>query len=395
MHTFQLPAGELARRQDALRTGIERAGLDAMVVFGLTRIFYLSAFFHVPTERPVALVVPLDRPISLLVPALEEEHLRARVAELGPLGVYPEYPGTDHPMHFLERLLADIGLAHAHLGADADGYGDYMGYRGPALSTLVDQPVRIVPDLVDDLRLIKSAAELDVLRTAGAWAARTHRQLQDSMRVGVSETEISRQAQWCVADELDGVLAEQGNLGGAASVHASFRSGPRTSMAHALMGNRKLQPGDNLVSFCLGTVSGYSTELERTMFLGEPSPRQRELFEAFLSAQDLGYAACNPGRGCAEIEATVRGYLIDRGFADLIKHHNGHGIGLEGHERPFFDLGDQTVLQLGMVFSVEPGLYVPGLGGFRHSDTVALTETGIEVLTPYPRGLADMIVEPR
>jgi Xaa-Pro aminopeptidase len=296
-------------------------------------------------------------------------------------------------MHFLQRLLDDIGLSDARLGADADGYGDYMGYRGPALSALLDRSIRLAPDLVDDLRLIKSAAELDLLRTAGAWAAKTHRQLQDAMRVGVSETEISRQAHWRVADELDATLAEQGNLGGAASVHASFRSGPRTSMAHALMGNRKVQPGDNLVSFCLGTVSGYATELERTMFVGEPSVRQQELFDAFLAAQDLGYAACKPGRRCSEVEAAVREYLIERGYAELIKHHNGHGIGLEGHERPFFDLGDQTVLQPGMVFSVEPGLYVPGLGGFRHSDTVALTETGIEVLTPYPRALEEMIVE--
>jgi Xaa-Pro aminopeptidase len=395
MTSFQLPAAELGRRQDALRSSLERAGLDAMVVFGLTRIFYLCAFFHVPTERPVALVVPVDGPLSLLVPALEEEHLRARVTGAGPLAVYPEYPGTDHPMHFLQRLLGDIGLSHARLAADSDGYGDYMGYRGPPLSTLVEQSVRLAPDLVDDLRLIKSAAELDLLRTAGAWAAKTHHHLQDTMRVGVSETEISRQAQWRTGDELDAALAEQGNLGGLASVHASFRSGPRTSMAHALMGNRKVQLGDNLVSFCLGTVSGYSTELERTMFVGEPSARQRELYAAFLGAQDLGYAACKPGRRCAEVEATVREYLVERGYADLIKHHNGHGIGLEGHERPFFDLGDQTVLRPGMVFSVEPGLYVPGLGGFRHSDTVTLTEMGIEVLTPYPRALDDMIVEPR
>jgi Xaa-Pro aminopeptidase len=393
MTTFQLATGEIDRRQDALRTSLERAGLDAMVVFGLTRIFYLSAFFHVPTERPVALVVPVHRPISFLVPALEEEHLRARVPAVGALAVYPEYPGTDHPMHFLQRLLADLGLTRARLGADSDGYGDYMGYRGPALSALVEGQVRLAPDLVDDLRLIKSETELEVLRTAGAWAAKTHRQLQDGMRVGVSETEISRQAQWQVADALDGVIAELGNLGGAASVHASFRSGPRTSMAHALMGNRKLQPGDNLVSFCVGTVSGYSTELERTMFVGKPSSRQRELFEAFLAAQDLGYAACKPGRRCSEVEATVREYLLERGYADLIKHHNGHGIGLEGHERPFFDLGDDTLLQPGMVFSVEPGLYVPGLGGFRHSDTVALTETGIEVLTPYPRALDALIVD--
>lgn len=394
MAEFRLPPGEIERRQNRVRAELERLQLDALVVFGLTRIFYLSAFFHVPTERPVAMVVPLDRPISMLVPALEEEHLRARVETLGPLAVYPEYPGEKHPMLFLKDLLAELKLADARIGADADGYGDYMGYRGPSLSSLMAHPVTIVPDLVDDLRLVKSEAELDLLRTAGSWAARTHRALQDGMRLGVSETEISRQAQWQVADQLDQTIAELGNLGGAASVLASFRSGPRTSMAHALMGNRKIQPGDNMVSYCLGTVAGYSTELERTMFFGEPSAHQRELFDAFRAAQDLGYAACKPGVRCSEVERVVHGFLVEHGYADLIRHHNGHGMGLEGHERPFFDLGDQTVLQPGMVFSVEPGLYVPGLGGFRHSDTVALTDNGIEVLTPYPRDLEHMIVEP-
>jgi Xaa-Pro aminopeptidase len=298
-------------------------------------------------------------------------------------------------MRYLQGLLTQLGLTNKRLAADSDGYSDYMGYRGPALNTLIERPLQLVPDLVDDLRLIKSTAELEVLRTAGAWAARTHRALQDGMRLGVSETEISRQAQWHVADELDQIIADLGALGGAASVLASFRSGPRTSMAHALMGNRKIQPGDNLVSYCLGTVAGYSTELERTMFVGEPSARQRELFDAFIEAQDLGYQACKPGVRCSDVEKVVHDFLVERGHADLIKHHNGHGMGLEGHERPFFDLGDHTVLQPGIVFSVEPGLYVPGLGGFRHSDTVALTNNGIEVLTPYPRGLESMIVEPR
>jgi len=168
----------------------------------------------------------------------------------------------------------------------------------------------------------------------------------------------------------------------------------RARLAHALMGNRKIERGDNLVSYCLGTVAGYSTELERTMFVGEPSARQRELFNAFLEAQDLGYQACKPGTQCSDVERIVHEFLVERGYADLIKHHNGHGMGLEGHERPFFDLGDHTVLQPGMVFSVEPGLYVPGLGGFRHSDTVVVTEQGVEMLTYYPRDLESLTIPP-
>jgi Xaa-Pro aminopeptidase len=210
---------------------------------------------------------------------------------------------------------------------------------------------------------------------------------------GQPETDISRRAERQAADRLAGVLAGEGHLGGAATVHASFRSGPRTAMPHAMMGNRPIERGDNLVSYCVATVAGYHTELERTMFLGQPTARQQELMEVVHEAQQLALDMLRPGLRCADVEARVHNFLVGRGYEAFIRHHTGHGLGLESHEAPFFDLGDQTVLQPGMVFSVEPGLYVPGLGGFRNSDTVALTETGVEILTEYPRLLADLVIE--
>jgi Xaa-Pro aminopeptidase len=114
--------------------------------------------------------------------------------------------------------------------------------------------------------------------------------------------------------------------------------------------------------------------------------------EVVHEAQQLAFDTLRPGLRCADVEARVHNFLVDRGYEAFIRHHTGHGLGLESHEAPFFDLGDHTVLQPGMVFSVEPGLYVPGLGGFRNSDTVALTETGVEILTEYPRSLADLVI---
>jgi Xaa-Pro aminopeptidase len=111
-----------------------------------------------------------------------------------------------------------------------------------------------------------------------------------------------------------------------------------------------------------------------------------------LSIQEAGFRAIRPGRTCGDVETDVQSEIARLGFSHLTRHHTGHGIGLEGHERPFLDLGDQTVLEPGMVFSIEPGLYVPGLAGFRHSDTAIVTEDGVELATFYPRDLASLIV---
>ena len=128
------------------------------------------------------------------------------------------------------------------------------------------------------------------------------------------------------------------------------------------------------------------------MIVGEPNQEFCHYFDAMLAIQEAGFGAVRPGRTCGDVESEVQSEIAGLGFSHLTRHHTGHGIGLEGHERQFIDLGDQTVLQPGMVFSIEPGLYVPGVAGFRHSDTVFVTEDGVEVATFYSRDLASLIV---
>jgi Xaa-Pro dipeptidase len=128
------------------------------------------------------------------------------------------------------------------------------------------------------------------------------------------------------------------------------------------------------------------------MFLGEPDAARRTAFEHACALQEAGIAAIAPGRPCHEVDRAVRAEAARRGVADALRHHAGHSLGLEIHEPPYLDLGDATLLEPGMVLSVEPGLYVSGLGGFRHSDTVLVTETGHEVLSAYPRDLEALVV---
>jgi Xaa-Pro aminopeptidase len=139
-------------------------------------------------------------------------------------------------------------------------------------------------------------------------------------------------------------------------------------------------------------IDGYLSELERTMIVGEPSRAQERAFDAMLALQTRAIETMSPGVTVGEVELAVVRLAEELGVKDDLRHHVGHSIGLEGHEAPFLDRGDEAILEAGMVFTVEPGVYVKELGGFRHSDTVVITEDGRRMMTDYPRELKDLIV---
>ena len=138
-------------------------------------------------------------------------------------------------------------------------------------------------------------------------------------------------------------------------------------------------------------MAGYGSELERTMFVQEVSDEKRKFFDHMMATQDIAFEAIRPGGKCSDVDKAVRAYFDKHNLWEYWRHHTGHALGLLGHEAPFFDVGDDTLIEPGMVFSVEPGLYVRGLGGFRHSDTIAVTKTSIEFLTYYSRQMKDLI----
>jgi Xaa-Pro aminopeptidase len=388
MVSLVLQREEFLHRQDRLRRHLAELGLTGTVVFHPVRVAYLTGFTFYPTERPIALILPTEADPITLVPALEEQHLLSQIPDMMIL-VYSEYPGRKHPMYQLGKLLANLGHGAKKWAADCDGYVDLNGYRGPSLSNVLGSCVCLVSDAIDRMRMVKSQAELNILRQAGRMAAHAHRVLHDNLSVGEVERAVCRQAE-------ERVLAETANLGhgdtwGYLSVIVSLLSGTRTGMPHAATGMRQIQEGDGVVTICEAIAGGYHTELERTLFMGEPTDHQRRYYEVAAGAQQLALSLLRPGVLCAEIDDRVSQWFAAHGCAEFVLHHQGHGLGLEGHERPFLDIGDDTILEADMVLSVEPGLYVPGIGGFRNSDTVSVGESGPEILTPYPNQLEDLI----
>jgi len=169
--------------------------------------------------------------------------------------------------------------------------------------------------------------------------------------------------------------------------------GPNSYFPHALSRGLTFKKGDTLVTGASSDVYGIHAELERTMFMGEPSKRQKDLFDAMMAAQNSALESAGPGVKCSDVDKAARDAFKTKGVSHLVRHHTGHALGMEGHERPFLDLGSEDVLKPGMIFSCEPGIYEQGLGGFRHSDTFVVTEDGIEITTKYPREISELIIE--
>jgi Xaa-Pro aminopeptidase len=171
-----------------------------------------------------------------------------------------------------------------------------------------------------------------------------------------------------------------------------FVAGRSTAMPHGFVKGHGIQTGDVLVSGASADIDGYLSELERTMIVGAPTTEQIRAFDAMLALQSRAIEVMAPGVPVGEVELAVARLAGDLDVADNLRHHVGHSIGLEGHEAPFLDRGDEAVMEKGMVFTVEPGVYIKDVGGFRHSDTVLITDDGCKVMTTYPRELKDLTV---
>jgi Xaa-Pro aminopeptidase len=401
---FKMLAIEQPEREERLRrvrAALEARGFAAIILFNPVRIDWLSGFSHVSTERPMAIVVPTDGDAGVLIPHLEQEHV-AKSPLLKRIKVYPEYPGGGsgkHPLVHFGELLRELGLTGKGktLACDTDGYGDLNGYLGPKLSEVVDGAAVVeAREIIDMPRQVKSPAELAFVRESAKWGNLAHRIMQERMAVGKTEIEVTLEATLEAVRAMLKTLGATYGTGGRGlrnpPCSCGFIAGHNTALPHGMRREGGLQPGDCIITGASANVGGYKSELERTMVVGEPTAEFRQYFDAMIVAQNAAFAALRPGRTCAEAEADVSRAIADQGYQALQRHHTGHGIGLEGHEQPFIDLDDRTVLAPGMVLSVEPGLYVPGLGGFRHSDTIIITDDGCELATYYPRDLDSLIV---
>jgi Xaa-Pro dipeptidase len=390
--TLAIRESEYEERRAGLARRLLDSGLTGAILFDPYYVLYYAGFAFAPTERPIAFVLTVEGSGGMLVPRLEREHAQANSA-VEHVADYPEYPGETHPMEALRALLHEMSV-RSPFGADQDGYPWVLGYRGPSLTELTGTTPEKITGFVEDQMAIKTQAEIDLIRESAKWGNLAHTLLQRYTRPGLAESEVERQATTeatlAMLDAIGPVYRAQSFFFDGAAAGYRGQIGRNAAIPHALANNITFEMGDVLVTGAGAAVWGYLSELERTMVIGPPSDEQRRMFDHMVALQDTAFEAIKPGARCSDVDRAVRVYYDEHNLWDYWKHHVGHAIGLRYHEGPFLDIGDDTEIKPGVVFTVEPGLYAEGLGGFRHSDTVAVTEDGIDFITYYPRGLESL-----
>lgn len=388
-----ISADEFVARRAQLIAYLRDRDATGFVLFDEWYIQYFTGFWFLATERPVAVAGSVEGDI-VFVPEFEVERVRAE-SSFERVESYPEYPGIEPPMRLLARVLRDAGIGN-RIGADSDGYPGILGYEGPALSEVSGVIVLPLSSAIERMMRRKSAAEVELIRASGRWCSYAHRLLQQYSVAGATEAEASLKAGYEATLAMVHELGERfgGQKGSSDGATAGYRGqiGPRSSWAHAIAHNIEIRSGDVLVSETSAPIWGYKAELERTMVVGPPGDDVKRLFDHMLGARQVAFDTVRPGATCADVDGAVMRYLEENDLLPYWRQHTGHGIGLRNHESPFLDLGDDTVLESGMVFTIEPGLYDPNVGGFRHSDTVVVRDEGMEILTDYPRDLESLVV---
>jgi len=334
----------------------------------------------------------------MMGPRLEEDHAKHDCAFIEEFFSYPDYPGSTPPIRHFVNVLTRKGFAGSKIATDSvDGTAGGWGYRGPSLPDLLDKTKMVDGrDVVDSLRWVKSKQEIRLLKESARWAERAHDILMENIAPGKHDAIIGLKASY---EALTGMMKKLGARyqqlkWGLSPVVVGCRGqvGPGSAVPHAVFSKRRIRRGNVLVTEAGVEIGGYTSELERTVIVGKAGPREKKYFETMLRAQDAALSAFKPGVACSQVDAAARTTVEAAGLTEALRHHAGHGIGIDGHEPPWLDPGEKTIMRTGMVFSCEPGLYIPGFAGFRHSDTIVITKNGMNFITDYPRDLEKLTV---
>ncbi|HKR49027.1 MAG TPA: Xaa-Pro peptidase family protein [Pseudonocardiaceae bacterium] len=369
----------LTSRLARVRHATRAAGLDALLITPSADLRYLLGVTGETHERLTCLVLPADGDPVLVVPALERPGLDGTpVPDLG-LEI-AEWADDDDPYVLVTDLLRRPGRPPACVAVGDAMHAAHVLRLRAVLPTCEQE---LASTVLRQLRMRKDAAEIAALTAAGQAIDRVHARMGEWLRAGRTEAQVG-------ADVAAGIVAE----GHTAAAFVIVGSGPHGASPHHDVSDRVIQPGDVVVVDIGGpTPEGYFSDCTRTYSLGEPADADVAATYAVLQvAQDAAVAAIAPGTTAQQVDAAARVPITDAGFGGRFIHRTGHGIGLEVHEEPYIVAGNDMVLEPGMAFSVEPGIYLPGRWGARIEDIVVVDEDGARRLNHRPRELVALPV---
>lgn len=359
------------QRLEKLQAWMKENDIDVSFVTSSENVFYLSGYFTNPHERLLALAVFAEQEPFLVCP--EMEVLNARKAGWGQeiLG----FSDIVNPWELIQKAVGKrisgavrVAIEKEHMNVE----------RYELLSGLFPKAVYVsAEEKLRRLRMIKDAKELKIIEEACALA-------DYAVEFGASEIKEGK-TELDVLNALEYALKKKGVT--EMSFSTMVLTGANAASPHGNPGETKIKKGD-LVLFDLGVVvERYCSDITRTVAYGDINDKQKEIYDTVLKAQLAAVEASKPGVTAAEVDLTARRIIADAGYGEYFPHRLGHGLGISVHEYPSLTETNSLILEEGMVYTIEPGIYVPEVAGVRIEDDVYITADGVKVLTKFPKEL--------
>jgi Xaa-Pro dipeptidase len=359
-----------------LTEGMRRHGFQAVAIMPGANLRYLTGLQMALGKRITLACFPLAGQPSMVLPTMEA--LQVEQTSRLPLRLYTWADG-EGPQAALRRCLEDLELNGCTVAVE------YTTMRVLELRALQQASPGVrdadATDLMGELRMAKDAEELRLMREAVRIVEAALRQTINQIRPGVT-TERQLAAIW------EQAMRDEGAEG--PSFDTSVAAGPNGASPHHHNSERPVQPGDLLVMDGGARYGGYASDITRTIGIGPLSSEARDIYAAVLAGNQAGRAAAGPGVSGAVIDQAARDTITRLGYGEFFLHRTGHGLGLEIHEPPYIVAGSDAPLPVGATFTVEPGIYIAGMGGVRIEDDLVITEQGAESLTSFPRELIEL-----
>jgi Xaa-Pro aminopeptidase len=350
----------------ALQAYLREGGIDAFLVTHLPHIRYLSGF----TGSNAWLLVRKRSSILLTDPRYREQ-VQSEVLDLRTIIVAGKS---------LTEALVDEGLLR---NAGVLGFETaHLPHATVANLKKVLRPLRLLPmyDAIEQLRENKYPDEVSAIQKAIRISETVWSEVLPLLRPGVTEIQIAAEITY-----RQRLLGADGD-----SFEPIVLFGKRSSLVHGQPSAAKLRAGQAILMDFGCRVKGYASDLTRTVFLGNASPRMRHIYLTVQNAQDIGRTSACAGMLASDLDGLVRGHIADEGYGSYFEHGLGHGLGLEVHERPLMSWRNKAALEHGMVVTIEPGIYIPGVGGVRIEDDILITENGAQTLSTLTRDLLEL-----
>ncbi|NIQ05909.1 MAG: aminopeptidase P family protein [Candidatus Korarchaeota archaeon] len=359
------------QRIKACKKRLHEKHLNGCLVLPGPNFQYFTSYTVESFERFMGLFIPLDGEPSLLLPELEADRGR----RLSAIQRITSYKDAENIQQVLSSVLSRLNLQSGILGVEGQ-----TPFSTIQLLTKTSAKIQLenVDPILQQLRLTKSEQELEKLRQSSQILEEAISYVLNTSKTGMTEKEVARVVTHRIEDQKGDVP------------FCLIQSGRNSAIPHHSYGERRIQRNDVLLLDIGCKYEGYVTDISRTVVIGTPSEKMKEVHKIVVEAQKRAIEAVKPDVKAEEIDRKARGYIEEKGYGEQFIHRTGHGLGLEVHEAPFILKGNSQTLEPGMVFTVEPGIYLSGEFGVRVEDNIVVTDEGYENLTSLDKELREV-----